>query len=342
MISMNKNKLIIFNICFILLILMFVSCSKSNSYKRKLNVPYQKMEPQSVEILEYNKALFAIDTANFEEEIRAIRPRFASLLGDSLDEKGISFIKDFVTDTFIMKINKMTEEAFPDIEFVSDMVKDVYQHLNYYYPEIVVPPTCTYVSGVNYENGPVMIGQENVMISLDYYLSNNDLIYDKIGMPRYMSRRCQPASLTKDLAEAIYYAYIYKNINTKNVIMEMIARGKKYFFIEAMNPSLPDSIILGYSSKQTEWVHEFEGNVWASIVGDNMLYSNTFEQYRVLFNDGPFTTAFSEDSPPRLGDFFGLQIVRSFMSNNDETLTNLMNITDFQDIFQRSQYKPRK
>jgi len=38
----------------------------------------------------------------------------------------------------------------------------------------------------------------------------------------------------------------------------------------------------------------------------------------------------------------GLQIIRSFMSNNDVEMTYFMNLTNQQDIFQRSQYKPRK
>jgi len=218
----------------LVLLVLFVSCSKTTGYEKKLNVDCRNLEPQKVDVFEYNKALFAIDTADFEAGIRAIQPQFQALLGDTLEPYEMVFLKEFVTDTFIMRINELVEESFPNSDAISDKVKGVYQHFKYYYPEVTMPPTFTYVSGINFDNGPVMISPEAVMISLDFYLSNNDLIYDKIGMPRYMSRRCQPASLTKDLAETIYYAYIYKNINTKNVIMEMIARGKKYFFIEAI------------------------------------------------------------------------------------------------------------
>ena len=122
----------------------------------------------------------------------------------------------------------------------------------------------------------------------------------------------------------------------------MIEQGKKLYFIEAMNPALPDSVILGYSTPQMEWAQDNEGAVWAAVVGNNMLYSNNVDNRRLLFNDGPFTAAFAEEAPARLGDFLGLQIVRSFMTNNDETLTNLMKLTDYQDILERSKYKPRK
>lgn len=320
----------------------FLSCSKSDSYKKKLNVNCKNVEPRQLEIMEYNKALFSIDTADFETGLQSIRPQFSALLGDTLETSDILFIKNFVTDTFAMRINELVEETFHNLEIVSNKVKDVYQHLRYYYPEVTLPPTFTYVSGINFDNGPVMISPEAVMISLDFYLSNKDFVYDKVGMPRYVSRRCQPASLSKDLAESLYYTYCHDNIKNKNVMMEMIARGKKHFFIEAMEPSMNDSVLLGYSSRQMEWAQDNEGEVWATIVGNNMLYANSFEQYRVLFNDGPFTAAFSENAPARLGDFIGLQIIRSFMSNNDESLRQLMEMTDYQDILQRSRYKPRK
>lgn len=326
----------------LVLLVLFVSCSKTTGYEKKLNVDCRNLEPQKVDVFEYNKALFAIDTADFEAGIRAIQPQFQALLGDTLEPYEMVFLKEFVTDTFIMRINELVEESFPNSDAISDKVKGVYQHFKYYYPEVTMPPTFTYVSGINFDNGPVMISPEAVMISLDFYLSNKDLVYDKVGMPRYVSRRCQPASLTKDLAEAMYYSYVFMDVKAKNVLKEMIDRGKKYYFIEAMDPTVNDSVLLGYSSQQMEWAQDNEGQIWATIVGNNMLYANGFEQYRVLFNDGPFTAAFSENAPARLGDFVGLQIVRAFMSNNDESLQSLLQMTDYQDILQRSQYKPRK
>lgn len=327
---------------FLIISIILLSCSKSSGYKKQLNIPYKNLEPQEVQIIEYNKAFFGIDTADFEEGIRALQPQFKDLLGENPDKMQIKYLKDFATDTIVLYINRLVEELYPDANVFADDVKDVYQHLNYYYPDIKLPQTYSYVSGVSYESDPVMINRNAVLIGLDYYLENNDLIYDKLGIPRYISRRYQPASLSKDVAESLYFAYVYKRYNAKNALTDMVERGKRLFFIEAMAPNLPDSIILGYSASQMQWAYDNEGQVWASVVGNNMLYVNNYDTQRVLFSDGPFTAPFGEDAPARLGEFIGLQIVRSFMSNNDVTLTELMNMTNQQDIFQRSQYKPRK
>lgn len=328
------------NVVLLALAILVISCSKQEGYKKKLNVPYQKMEPRVVEIVEFNKALEAIDTADFANGYKAVIPLFPFLIENPGDEE-IGYMKEYVTDTFLLKINSLVEGTFPYIEEVEDEVKGVYQHYKYYYPEWDVPPTFTYVSGVYY-NRPVSISADYVLIGLDFYLSNKDLVYDRIGFPRYISRRCQPCALPRDLAEELYYHTFGNRINQKTVLAEMIEQGKRLYFIEAMDPSLPDSVILGYSAAQMKWARDNEGAVWAAVIGENMLYGNVLEQRRMLFGDGPFTAAFGKEAPARLGDFLGLKIVRSFMSNNDETFTQLMNMKDHQDILQRSQYKPRK
>ena len=122
----------------------------------------------------------------------------------------------------------------------------------------------------------------------------------------------------------------------------MIKAGKQLYFIEALNPSLPDSVLLGYSSKQMNWAEQYEGDVWASIIGNQMLYANGAEIFRNLFGDAPFTQAFSSGSPARLGEYIGLQIIRSYMNNNDVSLQEMLNDNDILRIFQASQYKPRK
>lgn len=329
-------------ILFVLLAIIFVSCSNSTGYKKKIDVNCSDREPQELVIKQYNKALFGLDTANFAEEILSLNEEFPELIPSNLDEEQIKYLKLFATDTFCLRINKMVEQTFPDVSVFEDDVKSVYQHLNYYFPEIPILPTYTYVSGIDMASGPVMIAGNYVMISLDYYLGNKDLIYDYVGMPRFMSVRCKPENMKRDLAQALYFKYLHQNIITKDVLLEMIERGKMYYFIEAMTPSVADSTLLGYSAKQMKWADDNEGQVWASVVGNKMLYSNNLETKRMLFNEGPFTAAFSEDAPARLGDFLGLQIVRSFMSSNDVTLTNLLNISDEQEIFQMSQYKPSK
>ena len=87
---------------------------------------------------------------------------------------------------------------------------------------------------------------------------------------------------------------------------------------------------------------ENEGRVWADMVGNKRLYDSSLDAYMMFFGDGPFTQAYSNDAPARLGEFFGLNIIRAYASNHDIDLVELMQRQDLQDLFQDSGYKPRK
>lgn len=329
-------------LCMILTLTM-TSCQKTDSHKTKLKVRYDNLEPQNIEIKNYANALFSIDTSNFAEGLKSIQKDFSLFLnGDLNDPYAVNYLKDFATDTFCLRLNDMAGNSFPDNKKIIHDIRSVCQHLKYYYPNIDIPNTAyLYISGIDYDMPAVMILDDGIVISMDFYLGNDNNIYDYVGMPRFRSLRCQPDYISRDLAESIYSSYIARNSNRRDVMSEMINAGKRLYFIEAMNPSLPDSVLMGYSSKQMQWAQLYESDVWASVVGNNMLYSNEVEVFRTLFGDGPFTQAFSNEAPSRLGEYIGLQIIRSYMKNNDVNLQNLMNNDDLQKIFQASQYKPK-
>ncbi len=321
--------------------LTMLSC-KNNGYKDKLRVHYENLEPQEIHIKNYAKTLFSIDTANFGEELKKIQEEYnAFLQGDLNNPEAVNYLKAFATDTFCIRVNEMTNKKFSDIEKINGEIKAVCQHLNYYYPDINVPNLIyLYISGIDYQMPSVMIQSDAILISMDFYLDDYG-IYDYVGLPRYYSLRCNPSYITRDLAQTIYSSYIERNEAQKDALTEMIKAGKRLYFVEALNPTLPDSIIMGYSSKQMQWAENYEADVWAALVGNNMLYSNTKDNFRALFGDGPFTQAFSNDAPARLGEYLGLQIIRSYMTNNDVSLQEMIRNNDIQQIFQASQYKPK-
>lgn len=327
-------------ILFIVLAFVLSSCVKTKTYKDKLQVHHENLEPQEIVVKKYNEALFSIDTANFAEGLKSIKDDYQVFLGGDIDNaEAVEYLKAFATDTFCIRLNDMVQKKFSDDKELKKDIKSVYQRLNYYYPDIEIPETYCYVSGVDYSIPSVMIQSGSVLISLDYFLGNEDNIYDYIGMPRFRSLRCQPTCITRDIAQALYDNYFTVPVS-KDVLSEMVNVGKRLYFIEAMNPSLPDSVLFGYSSRQTQWAYQYEGDVWASLVENDMLYSNDMRTFRNLFGNAPFTQMFSNESPGRLGEFIGLQIIRSYMTHNEISLQDLLRNNDVQQIFQNSKYKP--
>lgn len=329
-------------IAIIILALLAVSCQdKAPAYKAKLNV---KTEPYDLQFDRYEDVLFNLDTADFQQELMKIQDRYRVFLsGDLNNPDAVQYLKDFATDPFSITLYNEVKAAFPDLKKVEPMVEDVMAHFHHYYPDIELPKKAfTCITGIHPDEPPVQIIDGQLVISLDWYLNDN-AVYDQIGMPRYMSLRRNLSTLPKDLAEQLYMYYLYEWRKQGQIIGEMVFYGRRNFFVEAMCPEIADSVLLGYSTHQWQWAVENEGAVWADIVGNRRLYEAGLDTYMMYFGDGPFTQAYSNDAPSRLGEFFGLNIIRAYAATHDDfDLKQFMQRKDLQDIFQDSGYKPRK
>lgn len=323
------------------LVFIMASCQEQEpAYKSKLDV---KTEPYDLEFDRYEEVLFNLDTANFQAELMKIQDRFSVFLsGDLSNPDAVQYLKEFAIDSYSISLYNKVKAAFPVLKQIERMVEEVFVHFHHYYPEIQLPTKVfTCVTGVIADVPAVQIFGDAMVISLDWYLDDEET-YDQIGMPKYMALRRNLPTLAKDVAKELYMNYVYHWRKQGLVIDEMVNNGKMDFFIEAMCPAMPDSILLGYSSDQWHWAVENEGAVWADIVGNRRLYDSSLDSYMMYFGDGPFTQAYSNDAPSRLGEFFGLNIVRSYFSNNEISLQELMERKDLQNIFQDSGYKPKK
>ena len=75
-----------------------------------------------------------------------------------------------------------------------------------------------------------------------------------------------------------------------------------------------------------------------------MLYSNDPSLSERFIADAPFSKFYLEvdqDSPGRIGIWFGWQIINAFMENNDLSLQEMI-LLDNEEIFKNSKYKPKK
>lgn len=323
------------------LFLAMMSCQENEpAYKSKLAI---KPEPYDIQFDRYEDALFNVDTANFQTELMKIQDRYRVFLsGDLNNLDAVKYLEDFATDPYSITLYQKVKTTFPDLKNVEPMVEEVLACFHHYYPEIELPTKAfTCITGINADEPSVQIIDNQLVISLDWYL-NGDEVYDQIGMPKYIQVRTGIATLAKDVAEQLYTNYLYEWRKQGQVVDEMVFCGRRDFFVEALCPTLPDSILLGYSQEQWKWVTENEGQVWADVVGSRRLYDAGLDNYMMFFGDGPFTQAYSYEAPSRLGEFFGLNIIRSYFSNNEILLQDLMQRKDFQNIFQDSRYKPKK
>ncbi|WCC45198.1 hypothetical protein PJW08_03160 [Tenacibaculum finnmarkense] len=89
--------------------------------------------------------------------------------------------------------------------------------------------------------------------------------------------------------------------------------------------AVSDSLKIGYSQNKMRWAESNEAQIWKYFIEKNMLY-NTDKELDIRFLDiAPFSKFYLEkdrQSPGRIGEFIGWQIVRSYMQKNDVSLPN--------------------
>ena len=84
--------------------------------------------------------------------------------------------------------------------------------------------------------------------------------------------------------------------------------------------------------------------MWRFFIDDNLLFDTDSRLPNRFINLAPFSKFYLEidnESPGRIGQWVGWQIVRSFMEHNESGLQDMFKM-DAKQIFEKSKYKPKK
>lgn len=322
-----------------LVIIFTVSCRPKTG-----NFTVDKRMLPAIELTfkDYASALFEADTARFAEHLRQIQPEFLPFLNASLDDTAnISKLKSFTSDTLARRMYRRTQEVFGQKNHWKSMLETSFRHFNYFFPSVPVPLIYTFVSNVQPDQA-VMAGPTELLIALDCFLGEDEPAYARLGIPRYIAGRMTPAHIGPAVWSNMYEAHIENRVLRTRVLDEMIASGKKYLFIEAMMPDVPEHVIFGIEAERMGWLKKHESQIWTALVGEGLLYSSEPMAFRKLFSDGPFSADFSYDAPARIGEWVGWQIMRSYAAQHaNKSLSQVLSAEDAQSILSQSRYKPR-
>ena len=324
---------------FVLLALLIGGCTRNGSEQWIIPSDAEKSIPVSIH--RYGKTLFSLDTANLLQGLNQIQPDYQAFIGNNFsDPNQFRQLYQFVTDTQLIHLNKKTQAVFTDLKPLEAEISTSFGRLHYFFPDLPIPTVYSYVSGMYYEN-PVEVHDTLMVIALDVYLGADFELYRNLGLPQYRIRRMTPDYVTNDVMKAIYNAGINPKFKQKTLLDRMIGAGKIMVYLDAVLPQVPDTIKIGYTTKQWNWMEENKENVWAFMVKNQLFYSSDYDTQTKLIQEAPFTTGFSNESAPRVGIWLGWQIVRAYHENNPNTsLSTLISNPDSQEILQKSGYKP--
>ncbi len=245
-----------------------------------------------------------------------------------------------MTDSLQQQLYAETNNTFQDFKDTKQDITQLFKHIKHYFPEFKTPRVITVTSNVDYRH-KVIVTDSIVLISLDTYLGEDHRFYD--GIQEYLIQNFRASQITPDLATEYAKKYSYQ-VDKKTLLDEMVYFGKLLYFKDEVLPLKTDAEKIGYTQEKLDWAIANEREVWRHFIEKELLYSTDSKLPGRFINPAPFSKFYLEldgQSPGRIGQYIGWQIVRSYMKNNDVSLSKML-ITNATDIFKQSKFKPRK
>ncbi len=245
-----------------------------------------------------------------------------------------------LNDPIFKELNVEVSKQFSDNSKFEDDLEMLVSRIKHYFPEEKTPRVITLVNEVLIDK-KAFYTNDLILISLDTYLGKNHKFYEPFA--EYQKANLEPDQILPDLVTNFAFRKIVPS-QDKTLISEMIYYGKLHYLKDLLLPETPNYQKIGYTAIQEKFCIENEFQMWSYLVDEKLLYDNNIKNYQRFIEDGPFTKFYLEidrESPGRIGQWLGWQIVKSYMENNDVTLDQLLK-TEPTVIFNKSKYKPKK
>ena len=313
---------------FFLTVIFLISCQKNS----------KKIIDTSTIDVNYSISRFEVDFYGFDgKNLEKLKETYPMLFPKEISD---SIWMSKINDRDEQSLYIETQKLYGNIDKLENEFTDLFKHVKYYSSEFSPPYVITLLSNIDY-NYRVIYTDKELYLSLDAYLGATHPFYD--DYPDYIKGNNTPERILVDVANKIIQTKIQPS-NNRTFLAKMIQAGEKLYFLDLYLPLTTDAIKIGYSKEKLDWAVSNEEQVWRYFIENKLLYSTDTKLNQRFLNDAPFSKFYlTEDSnsPGRIGQWIGWQIVRSFMENNDVSLENLVSI-GAEEIFKKSKYKPRK
>jgi hypothetical protein len=217
-----------------------------------------------------------------------------------------------------------------------------YRYHRYYFPDDTLPPLYLY-SGVFGQ--PVDILPDFACAALTMFLGPDFSGYEGFpseNLPRFLFHRLSPEYLPVSLMGALARSRWEPDFPDNTVLQHMLYEGKLLAYLDRVLPHLPDSLKIGFTARQMDWVNQNQGEAWALLVGEELLFSTRSSDIARVVGEGPHTKGMSFESPARVGVWMGWQIVRAYLERYPDTsLESLFAQQDARALLEASRWKPR-
>ena len=312
---------------FILLVSLFSCDKKSETEARieKVNADF--------ELIRFDQK-FA--KAN-EQTLPALKKEYPFLFPEQYpDSLWVQKLNDSIQEELETEVTKV----FPEFSEEYDELHSLFQHVKFYFPDFQVPDVITVTSEVDYKNKTIYTG-DYLFVSLDTYLGEDHKFY--IGIQDYLKKNFRKDQIVSDAAAEIGENYV-PQADSRTFLAHMLYYGKLLYLKDKFIPFKSDAEKIGYSEKEMEWAKANEDQIWRYFIENELIYDTDSQLYTRFLYPAPFSKFYLQldaESPARLGQYIGWNIIRAYMEKNDVSIKTMLN-TSAEEIFNKANYKPKK
>lgn len=309
--------------------LALASCDK----KSKVEKAIEEAPPVSLKVDRFDKAFFESKPQDLPN-LKAEYPFFFPEDGTS-DAVWIEKMqnKDW------RDLYNAVQKKYPDFNKQTAEIEELFKHFKYFYPKTVMPKIYTVIGNMDY-NTKAIYANDKLIIALELYIGKDSKFYT---FPAYLKQNFDERQMMPDIVTSFSLTKIPPG-NEHTLLEEMIYYGKQLYLKDQMLPEYTDAEKIGYTPEQITWCQENESYIWRYFIEKELLYDTDSKLPNRFINLAPFSKFYLEidnESPGRVGQWIGWQIVRSFMEKNEVPLQDMLKM-DTKELFEKSKYKPKK
>lgn len=306
---------------------LFFSCNKKSKIEREV----EKI-PVTMKVYRFEQAFFNATP----QELAKVKAEYPDFFPNEIPDA--AWVEKMQHPQW-RQLYQEVEKKYKNFGLQQTEIEDLFKHIKYYFPTIKVPQIYTAIGEMDYLNKAIY-ANDKLVIALELYLGKDHKFYSEF--PTYLRQNFEQRQMLPDIVSSLSYRIVPGSTN-KDLLTLMINSGKELYLKDILLPNYSDAERIGYTEKQVKWCQENESYMWEYFVSNKLLYSTESKLPNRFINLAPFSKFYLEidnETPGRVGQWVGWQIVRSYMQNNEVSVVKLLK-TDPSDIFEKSKYKPK-
>jgi hypothetical protein len=320
----------IFSVCF-----LFACCS-GKKVCGEVNPEFQ--------ILRFDKDLYGYlvnnDSAGFIEAYKPFLDEFGKnvIYVGGVDSIGFDDrLKKYFSEPTLMGLYADEQKKFSDLTAINAELSQGLETLIRYFPTLKQPKIYMHVSGLNQN---VIVTDDFLSLSADKYLGADYPLYSDFFY-EYQQQLMSPDRIVPDYLLGFIMANFPFQGNEDVLLDRILYEGKLRYILSLLIPDRQTWEYVGYNEQQYSWCKENEAGIWKFLLENKHLFTPDYLTTNQYLKVSPHTAFLPAESPGRVGEWLGFQIINAYMKHNPDTsLPELIAKVDYQELLKLSKYKP--